>query len=419
MKIVITASTTPILHGVTGSDLTRLMDSEGHLYFLTNPIEDDVRQYLNHNGVRVLELSDLVKKHAIAMPPSFSDIISREECPKYRQQLEECYTGKTILITGGEGYIGSALVKSLLELSVARVVVYGHGENSISQLLLQYKEDPRFSYILGDIRDEEKLYRSFEAVQPHIVFHAAAHKHVPILESFPEEAVKTNILGTYKTISAACQSKAERFILISTDKAVNPTSALGMSKRIAEKICLSMENETTSFASVRFGNVFGSTGSVIPTFLQQLSESQPLTLTDQNMMRYFMSVQEASRLVLLAGAVRSGSLFTLDMGAPVSMIELANRVFDYCGITKDQRAVKIIGNRGGEKFSEELIHSFESSQPSDFERLLILKDSGPRLDKKEILKMCAEFADAASFGSQQDVFMLFEKYISRYIGART
>ena len=234
MKIVITTSTTPILHGITGADLARLMDSEGQLYFLTNPLDEEVRAHLNHSGVRVLELSDLVKKHAIVTPPTFSDIIARAECPHYRQQLEEAYTGKTILITGGEGYIGSALVQALLELPVERVVVYGHGENSIYQLQLQYKDDPRFSYILGDIRDEEKLLRSFDAVKPNVVFHAAAHKHVPILESFPEEAVKTNILGTYKTISAACHSKAERFILISTDKAVNPSSALGMSKRIAE-----------------------------------------------------------------------------------------------------------------------------------------------------------------------------------------
>ncbi|MGL5722564.1 MAG: polysaccharide biosynthesis protein [Brevinema sp.] len=418
MKIVITASTTPILHGITGADLARLMDSEGHLYFLSNPLDDEVRVHLTNNDVRVLDLSDLVKKHAVATPPNFSDIISRPECPQYRQQLEEAYSDKTILITGGEGYIGSSLVKALLELPVAKVVVYGHGENSIYELVAKYKDDNRFSYILGDIRDEEKLLRSFEMVKPQIVFHAAAHKHVPILESYPEEAVKTNILGTYKTISAACHVKAERFILISTDKAVNPASALGMSKRIAEKICLSMDNDVTSFASVRFGNVFGSTGSVVPTFLNQIADSQPLTLTDPNMMRYFMSVEEASRLVLLAGAVRSGNLFTLDMGAPVPMIDIANKIFDYCGITKENRAVKIIGNRGGEKFSEELIHPFETPQPSDFERLLILKDSTPRLDAKEITKMCAEFSDAAHFGRQQDVCMLFEKYLSRYIGAR-
>lgn len=420
MKILITTGETPIFHGLKAGEISQLAGADTQICVLASPLAQDDAQSLKKEGVRILPLADLIRMHALAAPPSFAQIFSRPETLPDPSALAQYYQGKRVLVTGGEGYIGSALIEALLTLPIENVTALGHGENELYRLIQKHKDNPRFSYILGDIRDEEKIRRSFERTRPHIVFHAAAHKHVPILEAFPEEAVKTNILASRRLAQIAGEFSADRFVMVSTDKAVNPASALGASKRIAEKICLSLDalSAHTRYCSVRFGNVFGSTGSAVPTFLTQLSEGFPLTLTDKNMMRYFMSVGEASHLVLLAGSYPKGSLFTLDMGTPVSMAEIAEKIFSYCGVPQDQRRIKVIGNRGGEKFSEELIHPFEMLQDSPNEKLIVLKDKTPLWNEKEITSLCAEFSEAASFGTAQDVFTLFDKYINRYAGAK-
>lgn len=418
MKIVITTGEALNLQGLSDKYFSDTDNSE--VYFVQGNISIKEKNKLQKQGVRVLDLLDLVRKYAVAAPPSFHDIVGREECSSNRKELARFYKDKSVLVTGGEGYIGSALIAALLELPIARLTAFGNGENALYSLITKYRDDSRFRYVLGDIRDEEKLRRSFLEESPQIVFHAAAHKHVPILEAFPEEAVKTNILGTRKLAQTAYECGVERFILISTDKAVNPSSALGASKRIAEKICLSMDvlSAKTRFACVRFGNVFGSTGSAVPTFLSQLAEDKALTLTDKNMMRYFMSVNEAADLVLHAGVSSEGNLFSFDMGTPVSMTKIIDRVFAYCGVDIKKHKIKIIGNRGGEKFSEELIHPFESLLPSTHEKLIVLRDESPLWNEKELSLMCAEFSDTASFGSREQVFALFDKYITRYAGVK-
>ncbi|MGL4389160.1 MAG: SDR family NAD(P)-dependent oxidoreductase, partial [Brevinema sp.] len=353
----------------------------------------------------------------VVAPPKFTDIVTREETQANHPALSHFYEDQIVFITGGEGFIGSHLVHHLLKLPVKKVVVYGNGENSAHELIKDYRTNDRFQFILGDIRDQQKISAVMKPISPNIVFHAAAHKHVPILEYNPEEAVKTNIIGTHNVIKASCEANIQQFVLISTDKAVNSSSTLGASKRIAEKICLSMDSivPEIKFSTVRFGNVFGSTGSVIPTFINQMAQNLPLTVTDKNMMRYFMSVDEAVDLVLLVATMKEGNLFALDMGYPISLDMIIKRLFEFTGSKITPQDIKIIGNRGGEKFSEELVHSFEKIIASPYEKLMILLDESPIWNEDELQKICDQFEKVAYYGSKEDIMKLFDTTVSRYI----
>ncbi|MGL4394461.1 MAG: SDR family NAD(P)-dependent oxidoreductase [Brevinema sp.] len=398
-------------------DLSKLTGSETKICFLSQEPESEELQKLQEEGFRILSLSSLIKQSLVVSPPKFSDIVSREEAPSSVPTLSHFYQDQVVFVTGGEGFIGSHLVKHLLDLPVKKVVVYGNGENSAHDLIKDYRTNERFQFILGDIRDEEKITSVMKTVSPNIVFHAAAHKHVPILEHNPEEAIKTNIIGTYNTIKASCEAKIQQFVLISTDKAVNSSSTLGASKRIAEKICLSMDSilPEIKFSTVRFGNVFGSTGSVVPTFIGQMAQNLPLTVTDKNMMRYFMSVDEAVELVLLAGTMKEGNLFSLDMGYPISLDTIIQRLFDFAGAKITPKDIQIIGNRGGEKFSEELVHSFEKIIPSPYEKLMILSDESPLWSLEELQHIMQDCSEKAKTGTKEEIMKLFDTYVSRYV----
>ena len=222
----------------------------------------------------------------------------------------------------------------------------------------------RTTSVLADIRDRERVLEVFREHRPQVVFHAAAHKHVPILEEHPQEAFLTNVLGTANVVEAATLSGAERFVLISTDKAVRPTSVMGGSKRMAEQIVRGLPGHGTVLCAVRFGNVLGSRGSVVPTFLSQIAAGGPVTVTDPEMTRYFMSVEEAVQLVLQAGALaRGGEVFTLEMGEPVNILDLANRLIRLSGrVPGRDIAVQVIGARPGEKLHEELTNDEEAPE---------------------------------------------------------
>ncbi len=234
---------------------------------------------------------------------------------------------------------------------------------------------------------------------------------MPILDAYPEEAVKTNILGTVNTVNAAVRSGASHFIMVSTDKAVHPISALGASKRIAEKICQAMDEYTPNIklSTVRFGNVFGSLGSVVPTFLEQIAENNPVTITDPSMDRYFMSVNEATRLVLLAAAAEEGNLFSLDMGDPITIEELAKRLIKYTG--GDPSNIKIIGNRGGEKISESLTYPFEHILESKHQKLKALQNTDAIWSREQVGEICAELENAVDSCSRDELLKLLQKYI--------
>ena len=300
------------------------------------------------------------------------DLLGREEVSFDIELISSFYSNKTIFVTGAGGSIGSEIFIQLLKLPVKKIVAYGHGENSIHNLIQIAGNDKRFEYSIGDIRDYQKLYKEIDRIQPDIVFHAAAHKHLPLMEERPDEAIKNNVFGTFNTAKAALLNNVPRFVFVSTDKAVNPTSIMGATKRIAEKIVLSMNGHgKTIFSLTRFGNVLGSRGSVIPIFKKQIESGGPITITHEDMTRYFMSIREAARLVIKSATLQKGHIFILDMGKPVKIADLAKTMVRLYGYTDQEIAIQFTGIRPGEKLFEEVLTKGEEVSKTSFEKLFI------------------------------------------------
>lgn len=291
-----------------------------------------------------------------------TDLLSRDEIKLDVKSISGYLQGKTVLVTGGGGSIGSELCRQIIQFAPKRLVIFDVYENNAYELMNDLKNryggDTVLEVYIGSVRDKLCMERAFEHIRPEVVFHAAAHKHVPLMEDVPEEAVKNNVFGTLNVAVCADRYGTERFVLLSTDKAVNPTSIMGATKRITELIIQKMAaTSDTKFMAVRFGNVLGSNGSVIPLFRRQISEGGPVTVTDKNMIRFFMTIPEASRLVLqAAGLGKSGSIFVLDMGEPVRIDDLARNLIRLSGFIPD-KDIQIVytGLRPGEKLYEELI----------------------------------------------------------------
>jgi len=271
------------------------------------------------------------------------------------------YSGKTVLVTGGGGSIGSEICRQIAKVSPRRLIIFDIYENNAydvqQELLAEHGKDLDLAVEIGSVRDRARLDAVFAHYKPDVVFHAAAHKHVPLMEHSNCEAIKNNVLGTYNTADMAEKHGTERFILISTDKAVNPTNVMGASKRMCEMVVQCRKDSATRFAAVRFGNVLGSNGSVIPLFKRQIAAGGPVTVTDRRIIRYFMTIPEAAGLVLQAGSMAErGELFVLDMGKPVRILELAENMIRLSGF-EPYRDIDIIetGLRPGEKLYEELL----------------------------------------------------------------
>ena len=293
--------------------------------------------------------------------------------------IEKFYKDKTVLVTGGGGSVGSELCRSLAALSPKKIIIFDICENGAYELLMELNaEFPEVSKAveIGSVRDVNRLDFLFNKYKPEVVFHAAAHKHVPLMEENPEEAIKNNILGTYNVANAAEKYGVERFVLISTDKAVNPVGVMGVTKRISERIVLSRDKKT-SFSAVRFGNVLGSAGSVVPLFKRQIERGGPVTLTDKRAERYFMSISEAARLLLSAGAMAGrGELFVLDMGKPVKIYDLAKNMIIRSGLVPEvDIEIREAGLRPGEKLLEELIITDESFTKTENDKIFVLRDT--------------------------------------------
>ncbi|OLS38876.1 hypothetical protein BTR22_04285 [Alkalihalophilus pseudofirmus] len=288
------------------------------------------------------------------------DLLGRDPVELDIEGIADYITNKTVLVTGAGGSIGSEICRQIARFSPEELVLLGHGENSIYAIEMELRRnlpDLNIKTEIADIQDREKIFSIMAKRTPHVVFHAAAHKHVPLMERNPEEAVKNNVLGTKNVAEAASAAHVNTFVMISTDKAVNPTSVMGSTKRIAEMIVQHMDMiSDTRFVAVRFGNVLGSRGSVIPLFKDQIKNGGPVTVTDPEMVRYFMTIPEASRLVLQAGSLaKGGEVFVLDMGEPVKIVDLAKNLIRLSGYTEEEIPIVFTGMRPGEKMFEELL----------------------------------------------------------------
>ena len=311
------------------------------------------------------------------------DLLFRDSLKVVSSEADEYYAGKTVLVTGGGGSIGSELCRQIAKRSPKKLVVFDVYENNAydleQELRRRYGEDLDLTVEIGSVRDAARLDSIFAHYRPNIVFHAAAHKHVPLMERSGLEAIKNNVLGTYNTANAAEKYGAEKFILISTDKAVNPTNIMGASKRLCERIIQCRTDGKTSFAAVRFGNVLGSSGSVVPLFRRQIEAGGPITVTDRRIIRYFMTIPEASQLVMQAGAMaQRGELFVLDMGKPVKIVELAENMIRLSGLVPyEDIDIVEIGLRPGEKLYEELLIKTEDLRKTDNNLIYIEHDEPP------------------------------------------
>lgn len=315
------------------------------------------------------------------------DLLGRDPVWVDLEEVAHYLKDQVILVTGAGGSIGSELCRQIVRFSPAQLILTGHGENSIFDIQQELKEHPVITEIF-DIKDQEKVKVVFEKYKPSVVFHAAAHKHVPLMESNPEEALKNNIMGTSNLAQASDLIGVNTFVLVSTDKAVNPTSIMGASKRIAEMIIQDYNYKSkTKFVAVRFGNVLGSRGSVIPTFKNQITAGGPVTVTDTRMTRYFMTIPEASQLVIQAGSMATGGeIFILDMGKPVKIIDLARDLIRLSGLEPDKDIkIEITGTRPGEKLFEELLTSEEGTSATKHKRIFVARPNNTNFEAIEQL----------------------------------
>lgn len=299
------------------------------------------------------------------------DLLGRDEVKLDMVAISNKLTDKVILVSGAGGSIGSEICRQVTNFKPKKLILVGHGENSIYTIHMELQQrsfGTDMIPIIADIQDRARIFEVIEQYRPDVIYHAAAHKHVPLMEDNPREAVKNNIFGTKNIAEAAHEFDVKNFVMISTDKAVNPPNVMGATKRIAEMVVQNLaKNSQTKFAAVRFGNVLGSRGSVIPLFKKQIAAGGPVTVTHPDMTRYFMTIPEASRLVLQAGTLAgNGEIFVLDMGKPVKIVDLAKNLIQLSGFTEEEIKIEFTGLRPGEKMYEELLNKEEIQEEHVF-----------------------------------------------------
>ena len=326
------------------------------------------------------------------------DLLGREPIQINTEEVLGYVSGKVVMVTGGGGSIGSELCRQIAAHNPKQLVIVDIYENNaydIQQELIRKYPNLNLIVLIASVRNTNRISSIFETYRPNIVYHAAAHKHVPLMEDSPNEAIKNNVMGTYKTAQAADKYGVEKFVLISTDKAVNPTNVMGASKRICEMVIQMMNQKSeTNFVAVRFGNVLGSNGSVIPLFKKQIAEGGPVTVTDPNIIRYFMTIPEAVSLVLQAGAyAKGGEIFVLDMGEPVKILDLATNLIKLSGYKPGEDIeIKFTGLRPGEKMYEELLMDEEGLKKTANKMIFIGKpiDFDAEVFEKQLDKLIAD-----------------------------
>jgi len=306
------------------------------------------------------------------------DLLGRETVNLNVKEVANYIEGKVIMVTGGGGSIGSELCRQICKLNPAKLIILDNYENNAydiqNELIKDYGKKLNLDVIIASVRERDNIFSIIETSHPDVIFHAAAHKHVPLMERSPNEAIKNNVFGTKNVAEAAHEYGVERFVLISTDKAVNPTSMMGASKRICEMIIQGLAQQSkTKFTAVRFGNVLGSNGSVVPLFKKQIKEGGPVTVTHREIIRYFMTIQEAAQLVIQSGAIaKGGEIFVLDMGQPVKIYDLAVDLIKLSGLKLNEDIeIEITGLRPGEKLYEELLMDAEGLSDTRYDKIRI------------------------------------------------
>ena len=387
-----------------GKDLRALLESGSQVGFrikILPSLEDQLRG-LDRVPIRNVSYDDLLRRKPVSL-----DL----------DEIGKIIDGKTVLITGAGGSIGSELCRQLAKFQPEHMIFLGRGENRIYQIARELREigDIKFSKVIANITDESRIEEIFAKYQPQLVFHAAAHKHVPLVEENVGESIVNNVLGTRVVADMAHKYKAERFVMVSTDKAVNPTSVMGCTKHMAERYCQSLgETSSTAFISTRFGNVLGSAGSVVPLFQEQIGKGGPITITDERMTRYFMTIPEASQLVLQASSMGcGGEIFVLEMGEPVKIIDLARDLIRLAGHSPGSIDIEVCGLRPGEKLYEELYYGDEKPLPTTHSKIL---SAHSRVCNYEEVKEQVRSLVEAAYGKPDEIKSMLQRFVPEFGG---
>lgn len=378
------------------------------------------------NGLRVLKAPTLSKMRDNDLVGGISqlqieDLLNRRPIKIENEEVKRRHSDRKVLVTGGAGSIGSEIVRQVAQFNPSLIVVLDQAESPLYELeleLLGKFPDQKFKFVLADISNKHRLEKLFNTYQFSMVYHAAAYKHVPLIEDNPHEAIFVNVLGTRNLALLSKKYKVNRFVMVSTDKAVNPTNVMGASKRTAELLVQSLQNSqgnTTKFITTRFGNVLGSNGSVIPHFRKQIEKGGPVTITHPDIIRYFMTIPEACELVLQAGTMgNGGEIYVFDMGEPVKILDLAKRMIKLSGYTPDvDIKIIFIGLRPGEKLYEELLSNNATTVPTHHEKIMISKDPSMQFEDVDIL--CKQIITSAVKRDKLHVVKILKMIVPEFI----
>lgn len=393
----------PTLDHKNRSEILQIIQSTGRKVRILPSLHEIVNREKFTSGIRDVQIDDLLPRDSIKLD---------------NQKISEYLNGKTVLVTGGGGSIGSELCRQILKFSPKKLYILDIYENNAYdlQMDLQRKMPGRpFEVIIASVRDGKRIDEIFESLRPEVVFHAAAHKHVPLMEHDPAEAIKNNVMGTYNVATAADKYGVLRFVLVSTDKAVNPTNVMGATKRVCEMIIQSINARSkTEYVAVRFGNVLGSNGSVVPLFKKQIAERSPITLTHKEITRFFMTIPEAVSLILEAASyARGGEIFILDMGQPVKIYDLAVKLIELSGFeVGTDIPIIITGLRPGEKLYEELLMNEEGLRATSNEKIFVAQPM--TLDWDSLCIQLAALEAIAKDGASEEIKYKLAEVVPTY-----